>query len=207
MWSSRSSAKRRLSNIVAPSSGATPPVTIRNGSPAVWESVVVTLTRSPRTSGVLLARETSEQRRDSTTSTARCCERRFPPRGVPGGAKAGPGPAHPRRPGVLGAFFDGHVDEIAPLGPGAVVVSHPFEAEQLAEDEPRMGAALTDPAVGGHFLVGRDPLAAVELAELLGRLEGAVVAHGTRPRDRDCARNVPGPLRAFLLVPGGRDEV
>ncbi len=34
--STRSAAKRRFSRIVRPSSGSTPPVTIRKGSPAVW---------------------------------------------------------------------------------------------------------------------------------------------------------------------------
>jgi hypothetical protein len=43
----------------------------------------------PRTSGAFLAREASEQRRDSTSGTARCCERSFSLRGMSGEARPG----------------------------------------------------------------------------------------------------------------------
>src|SRR5262245_58629194 len=107
----------------------------------------------------------------------------------------------------LRPLLDGDVDEVAPFGPGAVVVLDVLVAEQLAEHEPRMGAALADPAVGDDRLVRRHSLGAVELAQLVGRLERAVVAYGLGPRDRVGGRDVPCPLRALLLVAGRRDEV
>ena len=89
-----------------------------------------------------------------------------------------------------GSAFDRDVDEVAPLGPRAVVVLDVGVAEQLAEDEPGVRAALADAAVGEHLLLGRDALRAVELAQLVGRLERAVVADRLRPRDRLRARDV-----------------
>src|SRR5215203_6764969 len=60
---------------------------------------------------------------------------------------------------------------------------------------------LPDPAVGDHSLVGGDALAAVDLRELLGGLEGAVRVGGRGPGDALRARHVAGPLGALLLVP------
>src|SRR5689334_22427219 len=70
-----------------------------------------------------------------------------------------------------------------------------------------MGAPLADPAVRGDLLLRRDPFALVELAELVGALEGAVVPYGRCPRDRGGRRNVARALRALLLVPGRRDQI
>ena len=51
------------------------------------------------------------------------------------------------------------------------------------------------------------PLLAVELAELVGVLEGAVLLHRLRPRHRGRARDVAGALRALLLVARHRDQL
>ena len=57
----------------------------------------------------------------------------------------------------LGALLDRDADEIAPFGPGAVVVLDIPGPQQLVQDEPSVGRALADPAVGDHWvLVGED---------------------------------------------------
>src|SRR5947208_3255128 len=131
---------------------------------------------------------------------------------VPPAASRGGGPG--LRPGLdaalqaaSGAFLDGDVYEVPPLGPRAVVVSYPLVAEELAEDEPCVRAALADAAVRGHFLVGRDPLPTVELLQLVGGLERSVVLHCARPRDGGRGGNVSPALRALLLVAGRRDQI
>src|SRR2546429_5873250 len=103
--------------------------------------------------------------------------------------------------------LDGDVDEVAPLGPRAVLVLDVLVAEQLAQDEPGVRAPLADPAVRRHLLVRRDALAAVELAQLVRRLERAVVADGLRPRDRLRRRDVTGARGALLLVAGRRHQL
>jgi len=62
------------------------------------------------------------------------------------------------------------------------------------QDEPGVGRALADPAVGDDVLVGRDPLGLVERGEVLGALERAVLLDRLGPRDRRGARDMPGTL-------------
>src|SRR3954449_9599073 len=93
------------------------------------------------------------------------------------------------------SLLDRNVHEVAPLRPRAVVVADVLVAEQLAQHEPRVRAALADAAVRGHRQVGADALRAVELAQLLRRLERAVVPDGLGPRDRLGGRDVPAALR------------
>jgi len=57
---------------------------------------------------------------------------------------------------------------------------------------------LSDPAVGDDLLVGRDALRLVELAELVGRLERAVVVGRLRPGDVGRAADVSRHLRLLL---------
>src|SRR5205807_6392160 len=104
-------------------------------------------------------------------------------------------------------LLDRNVYEVAPLRPRAVVVLDALVAEQLAEDEPRVRAALADPAVRGHLLVRADVLAAVELPELVHRLERAVLPDRLGPRDRLRRRDVTRPRRALLLVAGRRHQL
>src|SRR3954471_3761228 len=110
-------------------------------------------------------------------------------------------------PRLRGVLLDRHVDEVAPLRPRAVVVAHVVLAEQLVQDEPRVRRALADAAVGDDRLATQDALAAIEVAQLVGRLERAVLLDRLRPRDRLRARDVPGALGALLLVAGHRDEL
>ena len=97
----------------------------------------------------------------------------------------------------LGALLDRDADQVAPLGPGAVVVADVLVAEQLVQHEPGVGRALADPAVGDDRLaLGDHALAGVELAQLVGRLEGAVLVDGLRPgtrRRRGCGRRAGRP--------------
>src|SRR2546423_587886 len=56
------------------------------------------------------------------------------------------------------ALLDRDVYQVAPLRPGAVVVLDGLVAEELAKDEPRVGAPLADPAVGRTSFSGVTPL-------------------------------------------------
>src|SRR5215211_1324633 len=112
----------------------------------------------------------------------------------------------PAMQGRPASALDGHADQAAPLGPGAVVVADPRVAEQLVQHEPGMGRALADAAVGDHVLVGGHPLGAVELGQLVVGEElagGAVDRLG--PGDVDRTGDVAGPLGGLLgQVVGGQ---
>src|SRR5262249_31615280 len=47
---------------------------------------------------------------------------------------------------------DGRSYQVAPLGPGTVVVADFFVTEQILQDKPGVGAALADTAVGDGFV-------------------------------------------------------
>jgi len=67
------------------------------------------------------------------------------------------------------------------------------------QHEPRVRRALADAAVGDHFLVRNDTLAAVDVLQLIDALEGAVLGVDRgRPRDAGRGRDVAAALRAFL---------
>src|SRR5215210_3517579 len=53
----------------------------------------------------------------------------------------------------------GSTHEVAPLGPGAVVVTHDFVTKEIRQNEPRVGRALSYPAIG-YYVV---PLAETRL--------------------------------------------
>src|SRR4051812_16411585 len=105
------------------------------------------------------------------------------------------------------ALLNRHVDEVAPLGPRAVVVLDVGLAEQLVEHEPGVRRALADPAVGDDRLAVGDALGAVELLEVRGGLERAVLLDRLRPRHRRRPGDVPGALRALLLIAGHGDQL
>ena len=66
------------------------------------------------------------------------------------------------------ALLNRNVDEVAPLGPRAIVVLDVGLAEQLVKYEPRVGGALADPAVGDDRIASQNSLAAIQFAELVG---------------------------------------
>src|SRR6185437_11085119 len=82
----------------------------------------------------------------------------------------------------LDVFLNRHVDQVAPLGPRAVVVLHVVLAEQLVQHEPRVRRALADAAVGDDVVAVEDALARVELAQIVRVLEGSVLLHRLGPR-------------------------
>src|SRR5690606_21159504 len=88
------------------------------------------------------------------------------------------------RPPWTRLAFDRRPDGAAPLGPGAVVVAHVLEAEQVGEQEPGVRAPLPDPAVGDDLLVPPEPaLLFVDRPQLRGRPEGVRLGvDGARPR-------------------------
>src|SRR5208282_5755091 len=94
-------------------------------------------------------------------------------------------------------FFDRRADEVAPLGPRAVVILHVVVAEQIFQHEPRVRAALADSAVGDHFARAGHALALIELLQLVRGLERAVLVGSLRPRDVRGGGNVPSALRRF----------
>src|SRR6476659_9728450 len=95
----------------------------------------------------------------------------------------------------LVAEGDRDAHEGAVLGPGAVVVLDVLLAQQLLEHEPGVRGALADAAVGDGVLAAVQSGLAVDLGELVVRLEGAVLVRGLAPRHADRRGDVAGPLR------------
>src|SRR2546425_10159006 len=109
--------------------------------------------------------------------------------------------------GLGGACFvdDGGANEVAPFGPGAVIVANLAEGPQILEDEPGVGAALADAAVGDDFVFAGDALGFVEFFQVLVGLEGAVFVGGLRPGDIRSLRKVAGALVGFVHARRGDD--
>src|SRR5260370_4892611 len=55
--------------------------------------------------------------------------------------------------GSAGFVDNGGTDQVAPLGPRAVVVANLAEAQQILEAEPGVRTALASAAVGDHFVL------------------------------------------------------
>src|SRR5213592_672820 len=81
------------------------------------------------------------------------------------------------------AELDGDADQRPVLRPGSVVVLDVRVPEQLLEREPRVRAALADPAIRDHLAIRGDALGLVQRPQLVGALEGAVVVGRLDPRD------------------------
>src|SRR5690606_30110711 len=100
---------------------------------------------------------------------------------------------------LLVALGDRHADEVAPLGPRAVVVADLRVAEQVGEHEPGEARPLADPAVGDDLVRRVEAALALEdRPQLVGRLEGAVLVDRPRPGDAPGPRDVPAAERALL---------
>src|SRR2546425_2128808 len=111
-----------------------------------------------------------------------------------------------RRGRLGGALLDRHSDEASPLRPRSVVITHALVAEQVLEHEPGVRTALADAAVRDGLAFPVDALTAVDLTELLGALEAAVLGDGGRPRNVLRSRDVAPTLRAFLWQVLRREE-
>src|SRR4051794_38774034 len=93
-------------------------------------------------------------------------------------------------PAGSGGLLDGDADEGAVLGPRAVVVLDVRVAEQLVQREPGVARALADAAVGDGVAAVVQPLADVQLPQLVVGLEGAVLVGRLRPRHIERGRDV-----------------
>src|SRR5215217_5403277 len=93
--------------------------------------------------------------------------------------------------------------QVTPLGPGAVVVTHAPITEEVLQDEPRVGRALSYPAISYYVVpLAEADLSLVDLLQLIGALEGPILPHGPRPRHVSCPWDVPSPESPLLWVVG-----
>src|SRR5579875_2616888 len=97
-------------------------------------------------------------------------------------------------------FFDGSAYQIAPFRPGAVVITDTWIAKQAGQDEPGMRGTLTDTAVRDDVVLRLDILAAVDLAQLLSRLERTVGIGGSGPGYVLGSGNMATALRTLLRI-------
>src|SRR5581483_5483928 len=91
--------------------------------------------------------------------------------------------------------------QVAPFGPGAVIILAVRVAEQIGQHEPGEAGTLADAAVGDDRVVRLEAdLLLVDGAELLGGLEGPVLLDGSAPGDVLGARDMPAAEGALLGV-------
>src|SRR5437773_4265124 len=83
-------------------------------------------------------------------------------------------------------FFDRGTSPIAPLGPGAVVVTHTWVAEQARQHKPGVGGTLPDAAIGDNLFIRCHILATIHCAEFLCWFKGTIRIGSRRPG------NIPG---------------
>src|SRR5215211_5251773 len=97
--------------------------------------------------------------------------------------------------------FYGSPHEVAPLGPGTVVVAHALVTKEVLQDEPGVGRSLSYPAIGYYVVpLAEADLTFVNLLQLIGTLEGPVFPHSPRPRHVRGTGDVPSPQSALLGV-------
>src|SRR5262245_18441767 len=94
-------------------------------------------------------------------------------------------------------FFDGCADEVAPLGPRAVVVPHILEPEQVLHREPGEAHPLADSAIGDERLLAGDALRRIESLQVVEALEGSILVAVLSPWDAFRAGNVSAALAGF----------
>src|SRR5918993_2442413 len=95
----------------------------------------------------------------------------------------------------------GSPHQVTPLGPGTVVVTHARITEEVLQDEPRVGRALSYPAISYYVVpLAEAHLSLVDLLQLIGALEGPILPHGPRPRHVSGPWDVPSPESALLWV-------
>src|SRR5262249_36622583 len=107
------------------------------------------------------------------------------------GAGSGPAP----RPAPPWSLLDRGTDQVAVLGPAAAIVARLLQAEQVAQDEPRVAGALADAAVGDRRPARIDALLLqVKRPQLVRRLERPVRGDGGAPGHAPGPRDVPATL-------------
>src|SRR3954470_9898155 len=106
-----------------------------------------------------------------------------------------------------GGLLDGDTDERAVFGPRAVVVLDVLVAEQLVQRKPRVARTLADAAVGDGVAAVVEPLADVQLPELVVGLERAVLVGRLRPGHVERGRDVAAPLALLLRQVRRREQL
>src|SRR5215204_4612365 len=102
----------------------------------------------------------------------------------------------------------GSPHQVTPLGPGAVVVTHALITEEVIQDEPRVGRALSYPAIGYDVVpLAEADLFLVDLLQLIGALEGPILPHGPRPWHVRGTGDMPSPEGALLRVVGHVEQL
>src|SRR6266571_5947101 len=97
-------------------------------------------------------------------------------------------------------------DEVAPLGPRAVVVLHVLESEEILHGEPGEAGPFADAAVRDDGLVPQDALRGIQRLQFVEALEGAVLVAVLSPRDALGTGNMAAPL-ARLGQPRRRENL
>src|SRR4051794_26596984 len=110
-------------------------------------------------------------------------------------------------PHMSDVLLDRDADERAVLGPGTVVVLDVLVTEQLVQREPGVARPLADAAVRDGVLAVVEALVAVELGELVVRLERSILVGGLRPRDVQGRRDVAAALALLLRQVRRREQL
>src|SRR5436309_1501925 len=97
--------------------------------------------------------------------------------------------------------------EVAPFRPRAVVIADVRVAEEVLQDEPRVGRPLPDPAVRDDLLVRRHAFRFVEGLEFFRRLERPILVHRLRPGDILRSGDVTAALRVLRRVFWRREDL
>src|SRR6185295_860109 len=95
------------------------------------------------------------------------------------------------------SLFDRRADQVAPLGPRAVIVLDVAEAEQMLHHEPGEARSLADAAVRNHRPVAGDALRRIHRLQIVEALERAVVVAVLPPRNALRAGDVAAALAGF----------
>src|SRR6266446_8792626 len=89
-------------------------------------------------------------------------------------------------------------DHVAVLGPASVVILNVVESEQILQDEPGVARALANAAIGDRvFLWIHAFLLNVNLLQLIGGFEGAVLIHSGAPGNALGSRDMSTTLGSF----------
>src|ERR1017187_10457231 len=109
--------------------------------------------------------------------------------------------ANPARGSSSGSLGDRGPHEVAPFGPGTIIVPDAGIAQQIGQYKPGQARAFADPAIGNDVISRLEAdLGFVDRPELGDRLERAVLVHGAAPGDILGTRNVAAAQRAFLGI-------
>src|SRR5947209_14816719 len=109
----------------------------------------------------------------------------------------------------MALLFDWRAHQVAPFGPGAIVVLDVWVTKQVFQHEPGMAGTLADAAVGDHGLIRANTvLLLVNRSQLVRGLEGTVGRiRRSRPGDALRPRNMAAALRSLLRIVQHMDQL